>query len=99
MLTIMFWKDEQRSHHVRSPIDSTTTSRATTVTTALTNVSEPDASSSITTPSEYLDPRNDPSSLQTTLSSLLPHDELGQVRNAGKAFHEGWREGPITFLP
>lgn len=41
----------------------------------------------------------DPASLQTTLSSLLPHDELAQVMKTGKAFHQGWREGPIRFLP
>jgi hypothetical protein len=29
----------------------------------------------------------------------LPHDELQQQIKAGKAFHDGWREGPITFLP
>ncbi|KAF2773549.1 inositol polyphosphate 5-phosphatase [Teratosphaeria nubilosa] len=41
----------------------------------------------------------DPTSLQTTLSSLLPHDELHQQMKARKAFHDGWREGPIAFLP
>jgi hypothetical protein len=41
----------------------------------------------------------DPASLQTTISSLLPHDELAlQIKN-GFAFYEGWREGPIRFLP
>nr|POE56516.1 isoform 6 of synaptojanin-1 [Quercus suber] len=43
--------------------------------------------------------RDDPASLQTTLSSLLPHDELQQQMKAGKAFHDGWREGDIRFLP
>jgi inositol polyphosphate 5-phosphatase INPP5B/F len=42
---------------------------------------------------------DDPTSLQTTLSSLLPHDELQQQMKARKAFHDGWQEGPITFLP
>ncbi|EME43189.1 hypothetical protein DOTSEDRAFT_45167 [Dothistroma septosporum NZE10] len=41
----------------------------------------------------------DPASLQTTLSSLLPHDELHQQMKSRKAFHDGWQEGPITFLP
>lgn len=41
----------------------------------------------------------DPASLQTTISSLLPHDELRQMMREGKAFHEGWEEGPIKFLP
>ncbi|KAI0199408.1 type II inositol-1,4,5-trisphosphate 5-phosphatase [Astrocystis sublimbata] len=45
------------------------------------------------------DPHNDPASLQATLDSLLPHDQLQQVIKSKKAFHEGWREGPITFLP
>ncbi|KAI9856290.1 MAG: hypothetical protein M1824_005505 [Vezdaea acicularis] len=46
-----------------------------------------------------LDPYSDPTSLQTTISSLLPHDELRQQQKAGHVFHDGWREGPITFLP
>ncbi|KAF2860898.1 DNase I-like protein, partial [Piedraia hortae CBS 480.64] len=41
----------------------------------------------------------DPTSLQTTLSSLLPHDELQQQMKSRKAFQDGWHEGPITFLP
>ena len=41
----------------------------------------------------------DPASLQTTIDSLLPHDELLQHINARRMFHDGWREGPITFLP
>ncbi|KAK5166331.1 uncharacterized protein LTR77_008592 [Saxophila tyrrhenica] len=41
----------------------------------------------------------DPTSLQTTLSSLLPHDELHQQIKARKAFQDGWQEGPIHFLP
>ncbi|KAF2637682.1 phosphatase family protein-like protein [Massarina eburnea CBS 473.64] len=44
-------------------------------------------------------PELDPASLQTTIDSLLPHDELLEVRKAGKAFHDGWHEGPIRFLP
>lgn len=42
---------------------------------------------------------DDPTSLQTTLSSLLPHDELHQQMELRRAFHDGWQEGPITFLP
>ncbi|KAK7531289.1 phosphatase family protein-like protein [Phyllosticta citribraziliensis] len=41
----------------------------------------------------------DPASLQATLDSLLPHDELRQQQKAKKAFHDGWREGEINFLP
>ncbi|KAM3417248.1 hypothetical protein BST61_g5506 [Cercospora zeina] len=43
--------------------------------------------------------QEDPTSLQTTLDSLLPHDELRQQMANRKVFHDGWREGPITFLP
>lgn len=46
-----------------------------------------------------IDPANDPASLQTTISSLLPHDQLLLQMRTGKAFHEGWQEGPIEFLP
>ncbi|KAJ4353933.1 uncharacterized protein N0V89_005664 [Didymosphaeria variabile] len=46
-----------------------------------------------------LPPELDPSSLHTTIKSLLPHDELRQQQKAGKAFHDGWEEGPIRFLP
>ncbi|KAH8909242.1 endonuclease/Exonuclease/phosphatase [Coniochaeta sp. PMI_546] len=45
------------------------------------------------------DPHNDPASLQATLDSLLPHDQLRRMMKERKAFHDGWREGPITFLP
>ncbi|OCK87113.1 DNase I-like protein [Cenococcum geophilum 1.58] len=41
----------------------------------------------------------DPTSLHTTLSSLLSHDELYQQQKTRKAFHDGWREGPLEFLP
>ncbi|KAL8854110.1 MAG: hypothetical protein Q9221_001032 [Calogaya cf. arnoldii] len=46
-----------------------------------------------------LDPSSDPASLQTTLASLLPHDQLHQQMRTRKAFYDGWREGPIDFLP
>ncbi|KKF93440.1 putative protein C2E12.03c [Ceratocystis platani] len=42
---------------------------------------------------------DDPLSLQTTLNSLLPHDQLSQVMRLKKAFHDGWHEGPISFMP
>ncbi|OTB00445.1 hypothetical protein M426DRAFT_324310 [Hypoxylon sp. CI-4A] len=45
------------------------------------------------------DPHDDPASLQATLDSLLPHDQLKRMIKERKAFHEGWREGSITFLP
>ncbi|KAK4938585.1 hypothetical protein LTR10_021016 [Elasticomyces elasticus] len=46
-----------------------------------------------------LDPRSDPASLLTTIQSLLAHDQLRNQQRMHKAFHEGWREGEITFLP
>ncbi|KAL2851751.1 Endonuclease/exonuclease/phosphatase [Aspergillus pseudodeflectus] len=48
---------------------------------------------------EDLDPHQDPASLQTTISSLFPHDQLRMQQDKQKAFHEGWREGQISFLP
>lgn len=48
---------------------------------------------------EEIDPHNDPASLQTTISSLLVHDQLRIQQRLGTAFHKGWREGHITFLP
>lgn len=40
-----------------------------------------------------------PMSLQATIQSLLPHDELHQQMRTHKAFYDGWKEGPIRFLP
>lgn len=48
---------------------------------------------------EDIDPHNDPASLQTTISSLIAHDQLRIQQRLGTAFHKGWREGNITFLP
>ncbi|KAF5572812.1 inositol polyphosphate 5-phosphatase ocrl-1 [Fusarium pseudoanthophilum] len=45
------------------------------------------------------DPSQDPTSLQATIDSLLPHDQLRRVVKQRKAFHDGWQEGSITFLP
>ncbi|EEP79386.1 predicted protein [Uncinocarpus reesii 1704] len=41
----------------------------------------------------------DPASLETTLTSLLPHDQLHAQQRKRNAFYEGWREAEITFLP
>lgn len=49
--------------------------------------------------SDVLDPQSDPASLHTTIQSLLPHDQLRKQQKARKAFHDGWREGEIDFLP
>jgi phosphatidylinositol-bisphosphatase len=48
---------------------------------------------------DEIDPHNDPASLQTTIASLLPHDQLRMQQHKGAAFHKGWREGQISFLP
>ncbi|KAJ5947885.1 hypothetical protein N7466_000900 [Penicillium verhagenii] len=48
---------------------------------------------------DEIDPHNDPASLQTTISSLVVHDQLRIQQKLGTAFHKGWREGQITFLP
>lgn len=50
--------------------------------------------------SDFLpDPHEDPASLQATLDSILPHDQLRRLMRAKKVLHEGWREAPIAFLP
>lgn len=46
-----------------------------------------------------LDPRSDPASLITTITSLLAHDQLHAQQRKKKAFYDGWREGEIHFLP
>ncbi|OJJ95280.1 hypothetical protein ASPACDRAFT_36521 [Aspergillus aculeatus ATCC 16872] len=56
-------------------------------------------SSSSPVSDDDIDPHTDPASLQTTISSLLPHDQLTMQQSRRKAFHDGWREGPVTFLP
>ena len=48
---------------------------------------------------EEIDPHNDPASLQTTISSLIVHDQLRIQQKKGAAFHKGWNEGQISFLP
>ncbi|KAG0652049.1 inositol polyphosphate 5-phosphatase OCRL-1 [Hyphodiscus hymeniophilus] len=58
------------------------------------------SSTTLPDPDDFVqDPSQDPASLQATLDSLLPHDQLRHVQKKKKAFHDGWREGPITFLP
>ena len=59
-----------------------------------------DSSNTLPDPEDFVqDPSQDPISLEATFNSLLPHDQLRHVQKAKKAFHDGWREGPITFLP
>ena len=50
-------------------------------------------------PVEDLDLSTDPASLMVTISSLLPHDQLHQQMKQRKVFYDGWKEGPIEFLP
>ncbi|KAI9764276.1 MAG: hypothetical protein M1840_008567 [Geoglossum simile] len=57
------------------------------------------SASSTPTPPDKIDPRSDPASMLTTISSLLPHDQLCKQQVSRKVFHDGWCEGPITFLP
>ncbi|KAG8159148.1 hypothetical protein KVR01_010809 [Diaporthe batatas] len=68
--------------------------------TRSTEQSSDDESLSLPDPDDFdPDPHEDPASLQATLDSLLPHDQLLRVRKERKLFHDGWREGPVTFLP
>ncbi|EGY23307.1 hypothetical protein VD0002_g7233 [Verticillium dahliae] len=82
-------------------VDDSSDDESTTASTV--SPRKPDFDESNTTlpdPDDFLpDPHDDPASLQATLDSLLPHDQLGRVIREKKAFHEGWREGPVTFLP
>lgn len=58
------------------------------------------STSSLPDPDDFMqDPSQDPTSIQATLDSLLPHDQLMKMQKEKKAFHDGWREGKITFLP
>lgn len=60
----------------------------------------PNEHSLLPDPDDFLpDASEDPASLQATLDSLLPHDQLKRVMKERKALHDGWREGHITFLP
>ncbi|RKL01368.1 hypothetical protein BFJ68_g5088 [Fusarium oxysporum] len=59
-----------------------------------------DTTSDLPDPDDFPeDPSQDPTSLQATIDSLLPHDQLRRVIKQRKAFHDGWQEGAITFLP
>lgn len=72
----------------------------TSASTKSTSQSSDDDSISLPDPDDFEpDPHGDPASLQATLDSLLPHDQLRRVMKDGKIFHTGWHEGSITFLP
>ncbi|KAK1476988.1 endonuclease/Exonuclease/phosphatase [Colletotrichum tamarilloi] len=80
--------------------DYTDDDTSTIETTLSSEASFDDSSSSLPDPDDFLpDPSDDPASLQATLDSLLPHDQLRRIIKERKAFHDGWREGQITFLP
>ena len=66
---------------------------------AATSLTDDTANSPPTPPDPDQHPSSDPASLETTLSSLLVHDQLQKQIKFRKAFHEGWREGQIDFLP
>lgn len=82
-------------HHVESDEDEPLTPR-----TGSSRTSSDEDSTDIPDPDDFVqDPHTDPTSLQATLDSLLPHDQLRRIQRQKMAFHDGWREGPITFLP
>ncbi|KAK7731502.1 hypothetical protein SLS53_008741 [Cytospora paraplurivora] len=81
------------SSHDQADDVSTTNTRSTTQNSDDDSLPLPD-------PDDFEpDPHEDPVSLQAILDSLLPHDQLLRVRKERRVFHDGWREGPITFLP
>lgn len=68
--------------------------------TRSTAQSSDDDTVSLPDPDDFeTNPHEDPVSLQAILDSLLPHDQLLRVRKEQRVFHDGWHEGPITFLP
>lgn len=72
----------------------------TSARTRSTDQSSDDDSISLPDPDDFEpDPHGDPVSLQATLDSLLPHDQLLRAIKQQKIFQDGWHEGPITFLP
>ncbi|KAJ9133821.1 Inositol polyphosphate 5-phosphatase OCRL-1 [Pleurostoma richardsiae] len=76
------------------------TDESSTTTRSPIKWSDDDESVSLPDPDEFEpDSHDDPASLQATLDSLLPHDQLRRAMRERKAFHDGWHEGPITFLP
>lgn len=80
--------------------DDTTTTTTTTASSIHSREQSFDTTTSLPDPDDFPeDPSQDPASLQATIDSLLPHDQLKQSMRDKKAFHDGWREGGITFLP
>ncbi|KAI1110566.1 type II inositol-1,4,5-trisphosphate 5-phosphatase [Nemania sp. NC0429] len=82
------------------PSDGTLTPGMVSRETSFDRIDSDESSDELPDPDDFVpDPHDDPASLQATLDSLLPHDQLRLAIKDKKAFHEGWREGPITFLP
>jgi phosphatidylinositol-bisphosphatase len=84
--------EDRTSTSTRDSTSEAADSQASTRTCTDTAGTEP-------TLEEEIEASQDPTSLQTTLACLLPHDELHQQMKLRKAFHDGWQEGPINFLP
>ena len=80
---------DRTSSHEKSPTDTTYT-ESTHQSTASSNTLSDD---------DELNPYDDPTSLHTTLATLLKHDQLHSQMRERKAFSDGWREGKIEFLP
>ncbi|KAK6439157.1 hypothetical protein LTR95_004629 [Oleoguttula sp. CCFEE 5521] len=74
-------------------------SNDTASTSATSGRTSQDTTSTAPTLIDEISASEDPTSLQTTLACLLPHDELHAQMKTRKAFHDGWCEGPIRFLP
>ncbi|OJD18764.1 hypothetical protein AJ78_01235 [Emergomyces pasteurianus Ep9510] len=63
------------------------------------NGGSPEPSTITLEDNSLFEPLLDPASLETTIASLIPHDQLHRQQRDGKALHDGWREGDISFLP
>jgi hypothetical protein len=87
-------------HSIESDDDSSQDDDSNPRTSSTFDKYDDASSTTLPDPDDFIqDPSQDPGSLQATLDSLLPHDQLRHVMKKKKAFHDGWREGPITFLP
>ena len=87
-------------HHHLEAAKQPSAEDSSSIHTAVNTSSGHSLASSATLPTEdAYDPKSDPASLQTTLASLLTHDQLHAQMRTRKAFHDGWREGSIDFLP
>lgn len=87
-------KNQHKSHSRRNSHHSSSSKSSSSSSSSLDEEEAPDPVSD-----EDIDPRSDPASLQTTISSLIVHDQLRIQQQKGTAFHKGWQEGEISFLP